>query len=235
MLSIAIVTCEKWINGDVKKCIYLGNYQEDGYIYFNDEIFYRCTPDKENLQIYYPQNNIWIITDILDIKDIISFDAISAQNIINGGGTFAANADVEKAVQWAIDKVNNNYITYDEPPRVTSVGDFTATQYDCSSFIITAFLYAGFNVTGATYTGNMRQYFEPQGFRWYPGARWAAEDLKRGDILLQETYHTQMYIGNGQDVNCGATPGMVTSHWDFYVNNEQGYYDGWDGILRYEG
>lgn len=235
MLNFAIIICKKWINGDIVDCVFMGNKQGDGYIYFNDDIFYRCTDDKENLQIFYPQNRTWVRTDIIEIEEIYSLDAIAAQNLINGGGSFAANADVEKAVKWAIDKVNNNYITYDEPPRVTAVGDFNATQYDCSSFIITAFLYAGFDVTGATYTGNMRAYFEPQGFKWYPGSTWYAEDLKRGDILLQETYHTQMYIGDGQDVNCGSTPGMVASHWDFYVNNEQGYYGGWDGILRYEG
>lgn len=38
--------------------------------------------------------------------------------------------------------------------------------------------------------------------------------LKRGDILLNETEHTEIYLGNG--LNLGA-------HWD------------WDGVLRYIG
>lgn len=235
MLNFAIITGKRVIDGHERNVIYLGNVVEDGYIYFSDDIMWRCTQDKNIVQLYNQAKLIWINTNNLQIDDIFGFNAKAAQNSVHGAGSSAANADVETAVQWAIDKVTNNYITYDSYPRATAVGDFNATQYDCSSFIITAFLYAGFDVTGATYTGNMRAYFEPQGFRWYPGSTWYAEDLQRGDILLQEVYHTEMYIGNGQDVNCGSTPGAVISHWDYYTNDWEGYYGGWDGILRYEG
>ena len=50
--------------------------------------------------------------------------------------------------------------------------------------------------------------------------------MQRGDILLKEDDHTQMYIGNNQDVNCGNTPARVMVH---SVDN---YGRGWDGILR---
>ena len=231
---LKMITGERYVNNTLQDVYFLGTWQTDGWIYFNDDHFWRYEPTNGILQIFYINKEIWVNTNSMTIKEVKNFNVTMAQNNIHGGGAVAENASVEAAVQWAIDKVTNNWITYDEYPRQTTVGDFNALQYDCSSFIITAFLYAGFPVTGATYTGDMRQYFEPAGFTWYPGTTWYSEDLLRGDILLQEQYHTEMYIGNNQDVNCGTTPGAVVSHWDYYTNSEIGYYNGWDGILRYE-
>lgn len=233
MANLLLIEAERYVDGDIRDCIYMGSYQEDGWIYFNDDTWWRARPDKSIVQLFYISKQIWVNTNGLVLKKFTELSTSKIQNLLNGSGSTAPNADVETAVQWAIEKVTNNYITYDTAPRQTAVGDFNALQYDCSSFIITAFLYAGFPVTGATYTGNMRAYFEPAGFTWIPGTTWEASDLIRGDILLQETYHTQMYIGNGQDVNCGMTPGSVVTHWNYYTNDYAPYYGGWDGILRY--
>lgn len=234
MLNFAVVVCEKWINGDIKECIYLGNYQEDGYIYFNDEIFYRCTLDKENLQIYYPQNNTWVRTDILDIKDIFSFNAKAAQNSVNGAGSVAPNADVEKAVQWAIDRCTSGEVSYIFS-QVNSK-DVNAYAYDCSSFVVTAFYYAGFDADtsqGGT-TDHMRYAFTSIGFTWIPyNYSIPVEDCIRGDILVNESPgadgHTNIYIGNSQCADCGSTPARIVE----FSSNRWG--SGWDGILRYEG
>lgn len=145
--------------------------------------------------------------------------------ILGGNGQNAPNASVERAVQWAIDKASNNYITYSQSNRNLKNPD--GLSYDCSSFIITAFDYAGFDIN-ATYTGNMVSGFTAAGWKWIPGNPWYSSELQRGDILLNIANHTQMYIGDNQDVNCGSTPARVQAHSIDY------YGIPWDGILRYD-
>lgn len=143
--------------------------------------------------------------------------------IVAGSGVAATNEQVEKAVQWAVDKASNNYITYSNSNR--NLKNPAGISYDCSSFVITAFYVGGIDVA-ATSTRDMRVGFLAKGFTWIPGTRWESSQLQRGDILLKEDDHTQMYIGNNQDVNCGNTPARVMVH---SVDN---YGRGWDGILR---
>lgn len=150
----------------------------------------------------------------------------SIGNIIGGSGSTASNAQMEQAVQWAITKASNNYITYSQTNR--NLKNVNGTSYDCSSFVITSFYAAGIDIN-ATYTGDMRAGFTAAGWTWIPGTTWQSSQLQRGDILLNESNHTQMYIGNNQDVSCGSTPAKVLPH---SVDN---YGRGWDGILRYVG
>lgn len=235
MANLAIIQAKRYADGQVQNCVYLGSIQDNGWIYFNDDVFWRAKADKSVVQLLYLSKEIWVNTNSLELTSISNLNATQAQNIINGAGPAAENPDVETAVQWAIDKVTQNYITYDYVPRQTAVGDFNATQYDCSSFVITAFLYGGFQIQGATYTGDMVPYFESCGFTFYPGTTWEADQLVRGDIQIQIQHHTNLYIGNGQDVDCGSTPGRIINHWNYYTNPDENYYGGWDGILRYTG
>lgn len=147
----------------------------------------------------------------------------SIAGIIGGNGQHASDEQVEQAVQWAINKATNNYITYSQTER--NLKNVNGTSYDCSSFIITAFYAAGVDIN-AMYTGDMRAGFTAAGWTWIPGTYFEASTLQRGDILLNEANHTQMYIGDNQDVNCGSTPAKVVPH---AVDN---YGRGWDGILR---
>lgn len=63
-----------------------------------------------------------------------------------------AEPSIESAVQWAINKANDNSCGYSQAANLR----WGPSYYDCSSFVITALKNAGFNVGGATYTGNMR-------------------------------------------------------------------------------
>lgn len=230
MANIAIITAKKLINGNIEDCVFIATQQGDGYLYFNDDMFYRCTPDKDNLAVNIPTKNYWIRTDMLEITNIISFNASKAQNLIYGAGSVSEDADVEKAVQWAIDKATNEYITYDY--TTNSVRDVNSDQYNCSTFVITAFWQAGFPVNSCVNTMTMVSDFTNCGFTFIPGTFWEAEYLKRGDIQIKEFDpggHTNIYIGNNQDVDCGATPLRILTHT---VNN---WGSGWDGILRYTG
>lgn len=233
MANLAIIQATRYVDGDTRNCIYLGSIQEDGWIYFNDDIWWRATPDKTIVQLFYIDKQIWVNTNSLKLTNISNLNATQAQNIINGAGPAAPSDAVENAVQWAINKVSQNWITYDY--TTGSVRDVNSLQYNCSTFVITAFWQAGFPINTAYNTSTMVSEFEACGFTFYPGTTWEAEDLVRGDIQIQTQHHTNLYIGNGQDADCGATPGAIINHWNYYTNPDEGYYGGWSGILRYTG
>lgn len=113
---------------------------------------------------------------------------------------------------------------------------------DCSSSVIDAWERALPGSTGgATYTGNMRRGFTESGcFEWHP---WGdGYQAKRGDVYLNETHHTEMYLGGGKmggfngselgtiDGAEGDQTGRESRIKDVYV-----YSRGWDGILAYVG
>ena len=162
----------------------------------------------------------------------------------------AADYRVENAVTWAINIANNNKYGYSDGSKACGYKSRLGPDYDCSSLISSAYNKAGFNVYAGSNTRTMKKNFTAVGFKWIPasqlgGTAIKASYLKRGDILLSETYgHTELYIGNNQ--RCGA-------HWDydkktgdgdgkeinvqtycnyFYRNNKKVYYE---GVLRYEG
>ena len=155
----------------------------------------------------------------------------------SAGGGSASNADVEKAVQWAIDVANNPEHGYDWGSR-------NGPDYDCSSLVYHAFKQAGFNVMGGNTAGTtctMRGDFTKAGFTWHPGMGNSVDGLQRGDILLDESSHVEIYIGNNQNVGahisetgkpyCGQK-GDQTGH---EIDVGKWYAHPWDGTLRYGG
>ena len=108
-------------------------------------------------------------------------------------------------------------------------------QYDCSSFVITAYKEAGIDVGGATVTSDMRSQLTQHGFEWIPGDP-DVSNLQPGDILLDEDEHTEMYAGDGK---------IVGAHWNYNgttgdpdnseINIKDYYSKPWDGVLRYTG
>ena len=136
----------------------------------------------------------------------------------------------EKAVEWALDIASNPIHGYDQIMR-------WSPDYDCSSFVISAYEAAGVPVkrAGATYTGNMRAVFRNCGFKEVDKS-----NLRAGDVLLNEKSHTALYIGNNTVVHArsnelGTVTGgqtgdqtggeiCVSKYWDFP----------WDCVLRYD-
>ena len=148
----------------------------------------------------------------------------------------ADSSIVEKAVTWAMKIANDNSHGYSQVNR-------WGPDYDCSSFIIQAFKNAGADIdtSKVSYTGNMRSYFTTHGFIWIPWSQIGDKSkLIRGDILLCEGVHTELYIGNGQLVGAhtdygypqtGDQTGKEISVTSYYYSSSQP----WGGVLRYSG
>ena len=136
---------------------------------------------------------------------------------------------LDDALAWAEETAADDTHGYSQDTR------WGNPNYDCSSFVISAWKAAGVDVN-ATYTGDMKAGFLATGqFEWIPGPV-DPSGLKPGDILLNEVSHTEMYYGNGQNVGAhsnkdgvdGDSSGAeicIRDYWD----------DNWDGILRYTG
>ena len=144
---------------------------------------------------------------------------------------------IETAVNIALSIANDNSHGYDQGSR-------WGPDYDCSSFVITAWQNAGVPVKsrGATYTGNMRSVFLACGFIDVTASvnLVTGSGVQRGDVLLNVTRHTAMSIGGGQIVhargneNGGATGGMSGDQTGREICT-QGYYNcPWDCVLRYQ-
>lgn len=145
---------------------------------------------------------------------------------------------IESAVTWAINIANDDSHGYDQTYR-------WGPDYDCSSFLITAYQQAGIKVkdAGATYTGNMYNAFIKCGFQDVTSSvnLSTGDGVQRGDILLNTVHHTAMSIGNGQVVNAsqnehgGATGGTTGDQTgkEIYVRSYYNY--PWDYVLRLPG
>ena len=100
----------------------------------------------------------------------------------------------EKAAAWAEAVAAEDRHGYDQQNR-------WGPDYDCSSLIISAFEQAGVGVKsrGATYTGNMRPVFLACGLKDVTQSvnLLTGAGLLPGDVLLNITHHTALYLGDG--------------------------------------
>lgn len=145
---------------------------------------------------------------------------------------------INSAVAWAIGIANDSAHGYDQKCR-------WGPDFDCSSFVITAWQRAGVDVRaeGASYTGNMYFAFLNRGFRDVTNDVNLATGagLEKGDVLLNKACHTEMFVGGGRVVKAsinefgGATGGQTgdQSGREIYVGAYYNY--PWDCVLRYEG
>lgn len=142
---------------------------------------------------------------------------------------------IESAVQWAINTANDNSHGYSQSSR------WGNPDYDCSSFVISAYEQAGLKLreAGASYTGNMRQAFLACGFvdvTMQVGLS-SGYGIQAGDVLLNYAAHTCISIGNGKVANCRTDEGhpqggdqsgneiRIQNYWNFP----------WNCVLRYKG
>lgn len=211
---------------------YIGTIGNDGYVYFNDAMFYRFKPAgtwEENLYVLNRWRHSWMKCTM--------FTHLSATNLNSGGGSVAPGGEgIEGAVNWCINIANDDSHGYDQVYRDGG------TDYDCSSFVGTGLRNSGFDVpfpSPATYT--MIDALVPLGFVWHAGMGNDSSVLQRGDILLNIQDHVEFYIGGGQNVGAHINEfgGIVGGQPGDQTGNEisvTGYYAyPWDGVLRYGG
>ena len=168
------------------------------------------------------------------MKKIIILLGFIASILVIQTSTNASQVVVENAISWAISIANDDSHGYSQSNR-------WGPDYDCSSFVISAFKSAGIDTGTAVNTRNMRSQFTQHGFQWIPWSQIGGEsNLQRGDVLLNEGYtgqgHTEIYLGNGQNVGAhsnrgypqtGDQTGTEVSVSGFYIHP-------WDGVLRYK-
>ena len=149
----------------------------------------------------------------------------------------SSGSAIDKAVNWAVSIANDSSHGYDQNSR-------WGPNYDCSSFLITAWEKAGVPVKskgGATYTGNMRTAFINCGFEDVTSSITLSNGsgLQKGDVLLNTATHTVMYIGSGNIVhasineNGGTTGGKSGDQSGKEICTRSYYNKPWNYVLRY--
>lgn len=211
---------------------YIGTVGDDGYVYFNDAMFYRFKPVgtwEDNIYVLNRSRHSWARCSL--------FTKLSAENLNSGGGSTAPGGEgVEDAISWMVAIAEDNSHGYDQANR-------WGPDYDCSSLV-----YEGFRVGGgfalpvhSGYTGTMVADFTAAGFQWLPGQGNSASQCWRGDILLHIQNHVEVYLGEGMNVGAhsnefggitGGQPGDQTGN-EISVSGYYAY--PWDGILRFGG
>ena len=138
------------------------------------------------------------------------------------------------AMRWAAD---SDQVGYSQSDR-WDVEFFGGGSYnaDCSSLVIQALRYAGFDTGGATYTGNMSGELCARGWeRLSPDA-----DLLPGDILLNDGNHVAAWLGDclaqaSIDENGNIAGGARGDQTGWEVNTRGWYSYPWDCVLRHTG
>ena len=231
MAEVLIINATKT---DGTQNAYIGTVGSDGYIYFNDAMFYRFKQEgtwEDNVYVLNRWRHSWMKCTI--------FSKIATENINGGSGSVAPGGQgVEDAVQWALAIADDNSHGYDQ-----ALDNRWGPDYDCSSLVYEAFrVGGGFDLP--VHVGNTQSMitdFTAIGFTWMPGVGNTASELQRGDILLNIVNHTEIYIGaqktvgahiNEFDEVLGGKTGDQTGH---EISQEGFKSYPWDGVLRYEG
>lgn len=223
----ALVHGERFVDAD-------GDGHVVGWYHFNDtnatlDTGWKYFAAAKKWVYYDPATGAMVHADFTQDGVTYHVDAVT------GAISNATAVRIRAAMQWMCDIAYDPSHGYDWSYRWGERGD-----YDCSSLVISALRQAGFDTGSATYTGNMRSNLTARGFRWITDV----SQRQAGDILLNETYHTAMYLGNEWLVQAsgnenggvyGGQPGDQTGK-EIYERNYYTYgHGGWDGLLRYVG
>ncbi|MGN0194395.1 MAG: phage tail tape measure protein [Pseudoramibacter sp.] len=141
------------------------------------------------------------------------------------GGSVVNGTDGGKGGRF----VNNMLRLVNDDSHGYSQSNRWGPDYDCSSSIITALRWAGFDTGNASYTGNMSSELTKHGWERLP-----YKNPKKGDILLNDDKHVEMALGNGLNAGFHSAHGHPEpgdQAREAYVGRDPG---GWAAILRYK-
>lgn len=128
----------------------------------------------------------------------------------------------------AILAANNDNIGYDQDKRTTFLTEVSKVGYDltklttkcntdCSAFVCTIIIIVGYQLNidtlrmiGITNTGGMEARLTGVGFKAYKDSSYTNSygKLQKGDILLNTSDHTEIYVGDSQGVNNTQWPSL---------------------------
>ena len=230
MAGIAYVQANKVINGQSVPFIAPGSVQGDGYVYFNDNMFYRCHVDGTNLQVFYSKQARWIHSGILtDIR----ISNVNLDSVVGGGGAVAPNGDVEAFVKWCEDIAADDSHGYDQTYR-------DGPDYDCASLIMHGLNSAmGIPMLPAYNVRGLWNGLPEYGWVQHGSEANSASNLVRGDILIAYGAHTALYIGNNRVVQASInefgdiTGGQTGDQTGQEIAAGPFYSFPWTGFLRY--
>lgn len=136
---------------------------------------------------------------------------------------------INRMVYWCRD----GNLGYDQYQRWNI---YPGGECDCSSLVIFALKEAGFDVGGATYTGNLSVNLTARGWQRLP----PNVAKQPGDILLNDAYHVAAYIGNNQLAQAsiderGAAYGGQSGDQGNETNIRSYYSYPWNCVLRWQG
>lgn len=144
---------------------------------------------------------------------------------------------IEKAVDWAIIIADDDSHGYDQNTRWGGV------DYDCSSFVISAYNQAGAPVktNGASSTSDMYNAFKKSGFKDVTSKinLSTGEGLERGDVLLTPAKHTAICMTSNkivyasQNEKGGITGGKTGDQTGKEIYVRAYYNHPWKYVLRY--
>lgn len=139
---------------------------------------------------------------------------------------------IENVIAWMLKIAEDDSHGYDQTNR-------WGPDYDCSSFVISAWEQAGVKVktAGATNTSDIKSVFLANGF-----VLGDINNLIRGDIILKEGHHVVTYLGDNKIVHAsinenGATTGGQSGDQtgkEICTRDYYNYEGGWDCVLRYQ-
>ncbi len=142
---------------------------------------------------------------------------------------------IETYLNWALNLANDNTHGYSQIDR------WGPADYDCSSMVVTALRQAGLPTGEASWTGNMRTELSKLGWLIIP-YNGNTSSLVRGDILLHDQNHVELYLGDNKRVGAhcdenggigyGARPGDQTGE-EICVRDYIGNWFTW--VLRMKG
>lgn len=122
----------------------------------------------------------------------------------------ANNRVIETACNWAVNIANDDSHGYSQSNR-------WGPNYDCSSLVISSYRAAGLSIN-ANSTYDMVTGFKAAGFSVIPFT--SGMTLLRGDVLLNPSSHTALYLGNSLVVEAHlAENGTISGQ-----TGDQGYY-----------
>lgn len=148
--------------------------------------------DRMTMYQYTSTGRIWGYDGRLDLS-VFYGDENDWNALIGGGGMVIDTTRIDKlcdAMRWAAD---SDQVGYSQSDR-WEVEFFGGGQYnaDCSSLVIQAARYAGYDTGSSTFTGNMSAEFCARGWTRVP----ADGNPQKGYILLSDANHVAVWLGD---------------------------------------